>query len=320
VSLRLYPHLELDAEGIVAELLAQGRLADDAGFDGVMTSEHHNAFGGYLPIPLLLAGWLLDVMPEAWAAPCPLLLTLRPAALVAEEVAWLAARFPGRVGLGVAAGALKEDFAVMGLTKERLSDRFASGLATVSGMLLGRDPGPLSDDPAIRRCVTHPVPLVSAAMSPAAVRRAADAGVGLVLDSLSTVERCRELVDAYVAADGPGPVVLIRRVWVGDPPVRQQEKQLDVYRSYASPGAVQHWKGQQMVTGDDADPIADALMAQAEAAGADALNLRVHVPEVSPAEIRREIEALASVRSRLAKRWTGSGPASKRGFSASSTR
>jgi hypothetical protein len=102
--------------------------------------------------------------------------------------------------------------------------------------------------------------------------------------------------------------------------VRQQEKQQDVYRSYASRAAVQHWKGQQMVVGDDFDPIADALVTHADAAGADALNLRVHVPGVSPPEIRRQIEALASVRSRLAKRWTGSGPASKGGFNASSTR
>ena len=48
VSLRLYPHLngELDAPGIVAEITAQAALAAEAGFDGVMTSEHHGGFAG----------------------------------------------------------------------------------------------------------------------------------------------------------------------------------------------------------------------------------------------------------------------------------
>src|SRR5215467_10899633 len=109
VSLRLYPHLDLPAHAIVEELRAQAALAAGHGFDGVMTSEHHGGFAGYLPNPLQAAGWLLESMPSGWAAPCPLLLPLRPPALVAEEVAWLAARFPERVGVGVAAGALDAD-------------------------------------------------------------------------------------------------------------------------------------------------------------------------------------------------------------------
>src|SRR5471030_2962960 len=113
---------------MVRELRDQAVLGTEAGFDGVMTSEHHGGFAGYMPNPLQAAGWLLEAMPSAWAAPCPLLLTLRPPALVAEEVAWLAARYPGRVGLGMAAGSLVDDFLIMGLTKEDLTARFADGL------------------------------------------------------------------------------------------------------------------------------------------------------------------------------------------------
>src|SRR5580704_5435005 len=72
-------------------------------------------------------------MDRGWAAPCPLLLPLRPAALVAEEVAWLAARHPGRVGVGLAAGSLVDDFEIMGLTKDNLTGRFADGLALAAG-------------------------------------------------------------------------------------------------------------------------------------------------------------------------------------------
>ncbi|HEY1633193.1 MAG TPA: LLM class flavin-dependent oxidoreductase, partial [Acidimicrobiales bacterium] len=151
VSLRLYPHTELPATGIVDELRDQAALADRHGFDGVMTSEHHGGFGGYLPNPVQMAGWLLEAMHESWAAPCPLLLPLRPWALVAEELAWLAARFPGRVGLGVAAGSLEDDFTIMGTNKENLVARFAEGLNAVTAALSGRDGGLIAGDVAIKR-------------------------------------------------------------------------------------------------------------------------------------------------------------------------
>ena len=295
VSMRLYPHNDLPAAEILEELREQARLAIAAGLDGVMTNEHHNGFAGYMPNPVQTAGWLLETMPSGWAAPCPLLLPLRPAALVAEELAWLAARFPSRVGLGVAAGSLVDDFTIMGLTKDGLSERFAEGLAMVVGMLSGRDPGPLSQDPAIRRCAEHPVPVVSAAMSKGAVRRAAAVGAGLIFESLSAPERCRELVDIYHDAGGAGPVVMIRRVWVGTPPTVRQAAQLDIYKGYAEPAAQVHWKGEQMLQGDSADSVADQLLSVAEAAGADALNLRLHVPGVSPAEIHDQIRSLAPV-------------------------
>src|SRR5438105_11587701 len=106
-----------------------------------MTSEHHGDFAGYLPNPLQLAGFLLDAMPTGWAAPCPLLLPLRPAPLVAEEIAWLAARFPGRVGVGVAAGALPVDFEIMETTMDDLAPRFAAALVAVTDALQGRARG-----------------------------------------------------------------------------------------------------------------------------------------------------------------------------------
>ena len=295
ISLRLYPHAGLPAEEMVCELRHQAVLAARAGFDGVMTSEHHGGFAGYMPNPVQLAGWLLEAMPAGWAAPCPVLVTLRPPALVTEEVAWLAARFPGRVGLGLAAGSLDADFEVVGLTKDGLTLRFTAALTQVAGALGGTEPGLLAEDPAVARCVTHPVPVVSAAMSAAAARRAAGLGVGLLFDSLSTPARIRALVDAYHDAGGDRPCVLVRRVWMGSPPVAEFKRQVDRYRSYASPRAQAHWQAEQLVAADDGAGLARELAAVSVAAGVDALNLRIHVPGVSPAAARQQIAALGDV-------------------------
>jgi alkanesulfonate monooxygenase SsuD/methylene tetrahydromethanopterin reductase-like flavin-dependent oxidoreductase (luciferase family) len=295
VSLRLYPHNDLDASAIVETLLDQGRRASVAGLDGVMTAEHHGGFGGYLPNSLQAAGWLLEVMPRGWAAACPLLLPLRPAAMVAEETAWLAARFPGRVGLGVAAGSLVDDFEIMDTDKVDLSRRFAEGLAMVTGMLSGRDPGRLAGDRAIARCAEHPVPVLSAAMRPAAVRRAAACGAGLIFESLSTTDRVRELADLYREAGGAAPTVMIRRVWVGEPPATEVERQRDLYRTYALQSAQAHWGGQEMVTGPDPASVAEGLLAVKAAAGVGALNLRLHAPGIPPEAIAEQIDALGEV-------------------------
>jgi alkanesulfonate monooxygenase SsuD/methylene tetrahydromethanopterin reductase-like flavin-dependent oxidoreductase (luciferase family) len=305
VSLRVYPHNELSATGIVDELRMQAALAAEHGFDGVMTSEHHGGFHGYLPNPLQAAGWCLEEMSRGWAAPCPLLLPLRPPALVAEEIAWMAARFPGRVGLGVASGALPTDFEIMHAPMDLLATRFTTAFEELAGMLDGSDPRGLRDDAAVRACAEHPVPILSAAMGFTAARRAARLGAGLLFDSLSTPERCRELVDAYHAAGGTAPCVLIRRAWVGEPPRERLDDQVDVYRSYSPASAQANWGRNELVDAPTPDSVVSGLLQAVERAGADALNLRVHVPGVSPADAREQIarlgdEVLGPVRAGLA--------------------
>jgi alkanesulfonate monooxygenase SsuD/methylene tetrahydromethanopterin reductase-like flavin-dependent oxidoreductase (luciferase family) len=289
VSLRLYPHLELSAPGIVEEMRAQARLAAEHGFDGVMTSEHHGGFAGYLPNPLQLAGFLLDAMPRGWAAACPILATLRPPALIAEETAWLAARYPGRVGLGVAAGALPSDFEVMGLDMNDLTARFDGALSEIRALLHGEADGVLANDPAIARCREHPIPMLSAAASSTAARRAAARGVGLILDSLATPERCRGLADAFHDAGGREPICVVRRAWLGAPPNAAFDAQESVYRSYTPERAQTHWGASGLLSDTDPAPLAARIADVVLAAGADACNIRVHVPGVDPALAREQI-------------------------------
>jgi len=291
--LRLYPHLELSADAILEEMRGQARLAVEHGFDGVMTSEHHGGFAGYLPNPLQLAGFLLDAMPRGWAAACPILATLRPPALIAEEVAWLAARFLGRVGVGLAAGALPADFEAMDVGMHDLAARFERALARIAELLRGAtDDDILAGDPAIARCREHPVPILSAAASKTAARRAAAYGAGILLDSLTAPERCRALADAYRASAGTEAVCVVRRVWCGDAPRRPFAQQEDVYRGYAPAAAQQSWGSDELIAGADPSEVAARAVATLRRAGADACNIRVHVPGVDPETARAQIVRL----------------------------
>jgi hypothetical protein len=114
----------------------------------------------------------------------------------------------------------------------------------------------------------------------------------VLFDSLSTAERCRALTDAYRDAGGRGPCILIRRAWVGEPPRAELDRQVGVYRGYSSDDAVAHWGTDELVTSDDPTEVADALVEVTRRAGADALNLRVHVPGLRPATVREQIERL----------------------------
>ena len=171
VSLRLYPH-DTDAVTQLKLIRRQAARGLEAGYAGVMVSEHHADFPGYLPNPVQLAGFLLDAMPHGWAAACPLLLPMKPYALFAEDLAWLAAAYPGRVGAGFAAGALPVDFVLAEVPFDEIIARFKDALPKVVGALRGEDDTPLAADRAVARTATDPLPMVVAAQSPAAVRRA----------------------------------------------------------------------------------------------------------------------------------------------------
>lgn len=294
ISLRLYPHLDRSAPAIVEELRVQAALATDHGFDGVMVSEHHAGFYGYLPNPQQVAGWLLEGMATGWAAASPLLLPLRVPTIVAEEAAWLNARFPGRVGLGVAAGGLPADFELLGMPMDDLGRRFTAGLERVAALLRGDDGDDgMLGDPALAACADEPIPLVSAVNSNTSVNRAARVGAGIIIDSLTSTERCREIVGRYREAGGTGAAILIRRAWLGEPPRTEVDRQVDVYKSYSSASAMKNWGADELVAVTDAAEEAEKLLDALRDTGADALNIRVTVPGVGPEQVREQITALA---------------------------
>jgi alkanesulfonate monooxygenase SsuD/methylene tetrahydromethanopterin reductase-like flavin-dependent oxidoreductase (luciferase family) len=292
VSVRLYPHNQLDAESIVRELCTQAKLAIDHGFDGVMTSEHHGGFAGYLPNPLQMVTFILDDNERGWAAPCPLLLPLRPTAMVAEEIAWLDARHPGRVGLGVGSGALELDFIEMGLELADAVPLFKAAFPKIVAMLRGEQLDGLAGDRALQRCAAHPIPVLAAAVSPGAARRAARHGAGIILEAMSSIERQAELCTAFDDAGGTHPKVLIRRVWLGDLPAEYIAQQRRVYESFAPGSAKQHWSEDQTINSTDPLEIAQRLAEVCTQVGADALNLRVHLPGVEAADAREQIVRL----------------------------
>jgi len=255
-----------------------------------MTSEHHGGFSGYLPNPLQMATFVLEENPTGWAAACPLLLPLRATALVAEEVAWLAARHPGRVGVGVAAGALPLDFALAGVSMESAVPIFKAELPRLVAMLCGQGLGDLAGDPALARCAEFPVPVLSAAASTTAAKRAARCGAGMVMEGMSTAERLAPLSRAFDAAGGTGTKVLIRRVWLGEPSHDLVVSQRAVYDSYARPARA--FGDDETIAAADPSEVAERLAEVMAAAGANALNLRVHLPGVTPEVAREQIIGL----------------------------
>lgn len=293
ISLRLYPHLDRQPAAVIEELRFQAALAARHGFDGVMVSEHHAGFYGYLPNPQQAAGWCLEAMATGWAAASPVLLPLRVPTIVAEEAAWMNARFPGRVGLGVAAGGLPADFELLDMPMDELARRFTAGMERVTALLRGDDGGDgMAGDPAIAACSSAPIPVTSAVNSNTSVARAARLGAGIIVDSLTAVERCREIVSRYRDAGGTGAAILIRRAWLGEPPRTDLDAQVDVYKSYSSEAAMQNWGADEMVTVTDAAEEAEKLLEALRHTGADALNIRVTVPGIGPGPVREQIQAL----------------------------
>lgn len=159
-------------------------------------------------------------------------------------------------------------------------------------MLRGEDLGELAGDPALAACSVNPVPVLSAAVSTAAARRAAACGAGILMEGMSGTERLAALTGAFEQAGGRGSKVLIRRVWLGQDKSDLVRRQREVYDSYS--GATTTFGDDQTITSDDPDELVARLGEIVRATNADALNLRVHLPGIPPDAIREQIEALGS--------------------------
>ena len=294
ISLRIYPH-DLDPPSVVAEIVDQCVLAEQVGFDGVMTQEHHGGFPNYLPSPLLTATWALEQTRSLWAAPCPILLPLRPWTQLVEDLAWTSHRFPGRVGCGVGAGAFPLDFEMAGVPFDEMRSRYAAALPEVAAALAGRATEPLANDPGVAALAHSPIPLVVAAQGPLAMRRAARLGLGAIYNSLQTIERTRALSDLPAEEGGTGPRILIRRVWLGPPPLDAMQAQMARFRAVGPADLQAHWDPDGgLVSAEDGDDLAQQLHGAMVAGGCDAINLRVFQAGLSPEAVRQQIELLGT--------------------------
>ncbi|MCU1484302.1 MAG: class flavin-dependent oxidoreductase [Actinomycetia bacterium] len=288
VMVLLSPHDGAPTD-VLAELIAQARLAEAVGFDGVLVGEHHGGLAGYLPNPLQVAGWILEQTDRIVAGPCPMLLPLRPVRLVAEEAAWLAARHPGRVLLGVAAGAAALDFEVAGVPIAERTRRYREALPELVATLNG-SPGLLAGDPAV---AAARIDVVSAATTLAGTTVAAAAGAGLMLDGFSPLTWSADLVGNWRKARGEGRVVLSRRVHLGEPAGDLTGEEMAKYQSFSSSAMQDRVAADDsLITSSSAADVASALAAARDQVGATDLSLRIHLPGAGPADVRAQLERL----------------------------
>jgi alkanesulfonate monooxygenase SsuD/methylene tetrahydromethanopterin reductase-like flavin-dependent oxidoreductase (luciferase family) len=258
-------------------LVDQAIAAEAAGFDGVTMSEHHGDFPGYLGQPLLVATWILGATRRLWAGPSPYLLNLRNPALVAEELAWSHAAFPGRFAAAIAPGYAQADYDLLGVGAafDDRADRFAAALRELLDTLAGSQGD--EADAAVAAWATDPGTLLMAANSTAGARRAARHGLGVLLPGGNIHERYRAHIDGYREAGGPGPIVKIRQIWMGDPPAGALEARDAVYKAAASKDMRQaNGFAEPFLSGSD-ETILEGLMRDAEVLGIDAINLRFHL-------------------------------------------
>ncbi|MFF0818222.1 LLM class flavin-dependent oxidoreductase [Rhodococcus sp. NPDC003318] len=288
VSLGHYVHDFLPPHDIVSTFVDHAVLAVRSGFDGVTVSEHHAGYPTYLPNPLQATGWMLDAMPRGWAGAFPLLLPLRPPGVVVQELAWLHARHPGRVTAGFAAGYVQRDFDACGVPFADRNSRFRSSLDFVAAELSGPSER-FTGDRVVEAAAAARIPMLVAAKGPQAVARAATLGFGLSVPLHDPAELAA-VHEQYIAAGGTGPRVLMRWVWLGDPPESAIRSWEEAHTTSIDGG--KRTEAMRVASAPDPHQLAAQVVEEMRAGGSTALSIRVHLPSVGPARAAEQIEAI----------------------------
>ena len=292
VSIGLHPDSSLVADRQIATLVEQAVRAERAGFDGVTASEHHDGFAGYLPQPLLVSSWILEATSTVWSGPAPTILSLRSARLLAEELAWVAARFPRRLGAVLARGYARSDFEHLDVPFDERAERFVGELTILAAVMGVGSDSRSANDAALKDWSRFGGALLVAANSLEGVMRAADMGLGVMFPGGEDPVRLGRLSRRYRERGGKGPVVWTRSVWVGDPPAAAVGELERRYRAAASPGMRQRSGFKVGLLHGPSDRVAATLQEEKRIVAADGVNLRVHLPGVPPAQIGDMIDRI----------------------------
>ena len=209
--------------------------AERLGAASVWFSEHHLFADGYLPQPLTFAAAAAARTSRVRIGTAVLLAALRPAALVAEEVAVIDQLSGGRLELGIGAGYSSPEFE---LYNTDITKRYGLTDAAVAEIRHLLDDG-IVTPPAAQ----NPFPIGLGYQGPQGAKRAGRLGVGLLSLDRALLEPYREgLVDG-----GHEPAVArtggMLDIIVADDPETAFERilphyapQLNSYRAASAPG------------------------------------------------------------------------------------
>jgi G6PDH family F420-dependent oxidoreductase len=225
-----------------AELLAQARAAERAGFHGLWISDHYHPWNdeqGESPFVWAVIGALAEAtsrMPVTTAVTCPTV-RIHPA-VIAQAAATAAAMLPGRFNLGLGSGeALNEhvvgaDWPEAGVRLEMLEEAIEVLRKLWTGKVVSHQGKHYRVRHArIYTLPEEPPPILISAFGPKSVALAGRAGDGYV-----TTKPEASLVERYRAEGGKGPVHAGTKVCYGGDEAEARRTAHRLWPNEALPG------------------------------------------------------------------------------------
>ena len=211
----------------IDEVIAEARLAEEAGFDSCFFGEHHQDKDGFLPSPLIVATAVAAHTSTLNVGTSVILLPLHNPVRLAEDAVTLDLVSKGRVILGVGLGYQEADFNAFEVPIRQRVGRFEEGVEIIRHCWSGEPfsfhgeyhrlenlhvtPGPYQEPSP---------PLWIGASTPPGARRAGRMADGFVATPSIDLTTAVELADIYrdaAAQEGRDPVVVMMRdAWVSE--------------------------------------------------------------------------------------------------------
>ena len=286
----------------IDEVIAEAKLAEEAGFDSCFFGEHHQDKDGFLPSPLIVATAVAAQTTALNVGTSVILLPLHNPVHLAEDVITLDLVSKGRIILGVGLGYQDADFRAFEVPIRQRVGRFEEAVEIIRHCWSGKPfsfhgeyhqlenlhitPGPYQD-PA--------PPLWIGAGNPRGARRAGRTADGFVLTPSVDLATAIELADIYrdsAAREGREPVVvLMRDAWVAETRAEAEEvygpEVIEAYKYYWRNGlsdfdsirsedeiTLDNLREDRLILGDPEECAAD-FQRWSEAVGTDYFLLRL---------------------------------------------
>lgn len=203
-------------------LAEDAQVAEELGYESLWLTEHRFWYDGYLPSLLAAGGFIAGATTRLRIGTGCVLLPQHDPIRIAQGVATLDHISNGRFDFGVALGYRDQEFDGVGLHRKNRAKRMEAALDLLRAANAGQ---PISaGGPIITpRPVQNPVPVWVAAVSDAAVQRAARRGLDLILSDAHDDHRAGDLVELYHRTAQEAGVDssnvrfgILRYVWVDD--------------------------------------------------------------------------------------------------------